>query len=102
MRLNEHPRRNMEESGVEGDLTCVSLDQDASEAKNVSIWLRECSCDILTKNLAAFHPCLKTLPEDKLKCIGLIVLPMELQYNLVKTENEQIEEKRGHQKMEWN
>lgn len=30
--------------------------------------------EILVKNVAAFHICSKSLPEDKLKCFGLMTL----------------------------
>lgn len=49
-----HPRRNIEDSDAKGVKNYGSLDQGASEDKNIRQWLRECSCDILTKNLAVF------------------------------------------------
>ena len=35
---------------------------------------RDHSCDILVKNVAAFCPCMKSLPETKVKRFGLILL----------------------------
>ena len=49
----------MEDSGAEDDLNCGSLDQEISKEKNVSMWPRDLSCDILMKNEAAFCPCSK-------------------------------------------
>jgi hypothetical protein len=39
---------------------------------------RECSCDILLKNMADFFPCLKNMLEAKLKSLGLMVLSKEI------------------------
>jgi hypothetical protein len=39
---------------------------------------RDCSCNILVKNVAAFCPCLKSLPEAKVKRLQLIVLTKEV------------------------
>ena len=49
-----HPSRNMENFVAGGDLICGSLALEASEEKNFNMWPRECSCDILVKNVAAF------------------------------------------------
>ena len=38
------------------------------------MWLRDCFCDILVKNVATFCPCLKSLREAKVKTLGLIAL----------------------------
>jgi hypothetical protein len=38
---------------------------------NISKWPLDHSCDILSKNMAAFCPCPKNLPEAKLKSFGL-------------------------------
>ena len=52
-----HPSRNMENSGAKCDLiNCGELSQDVSEEKNFSMLPRDCSCDILVKNAAAFSP----------------------------------------------
>lgn len=69
MELMEYPRNNMEDSVTERDLNGGSVDQEASEDKNVSICLRECSCDILTKNLAAFYRFPKSLPEGNVNSL---------------------------------
>ena len=37
---------------------------------NISKSPRECSCDTLVKNVAAFCPCPKNLPEGELKILG--------------------------------
>ena len=43
------------------------------------MWTRDCSCDILAKNVAAFFwPCLKGLPEVKVKIFGLNELAKEI------------------------
>ena len=55
--------RSMEDSGAENDLNC--RDQEVSEEKNVSMWPRNCSCNILMKNVDAFCPFIKSLPELK-------------------------------------
>lgn len=38
------------------------------------MFLRDCSCDILVKNGPAFCPCLRNLPEDKVRRVKLIPL----------------------------
>lgn len=43
----------------------------ASERKILTVRLE--TCDILTKNMATFDPCLKNLPEAKLKFGGNFV-----------------------------
>ena len=40
--------------------------------------LRDCSYDILGENVTAFCPCLKSLPEAKVKSFGLISLAEEI------------------------
>jgi hypothetical protein len=35
--LMGHPRRNMGDSGAEGDLNCGGLAQEVSEEKNISV-----------------------------------------------------------------
>jgi hypothetical protein len=49
----------MEHSGAEGDLKCGGLDQEVSE-ENFSMMPRDCSSDILVKNVANFCLCLKS------------------------------------------
>ena len=39
---------------------------------------RDCSCDILVKEMPAFCPCPKSLPEAKVKSFGLILLAEEI------------------------
>jgi hypothetical protein len=38
------------------------------------MWHKDCFCGILEKNVATFYPCLKSLPEAKVKRLGLIAL----------------------------
>ena len=71
--LMGHPSRSMEDSGAEGDLNYGGLAQEISE-KNFSTLPRDHSCDILVKFGAAFCPCLKSLPEVKMKRFRLILL----------------------------
>ena len=61
--LKGHTNRNMEDNGAEGYLNSGELTQGVSVEKNVSMWPRDCSCDILANNLAAFCPYLKSLPQ---------------------------------------
>ena len=46
--------------------------------KNISNWPRDNFYDILVKNVAAFCPCLKSLPEVKVKKFILITLTKEI------------------------
>lgn len=64
-----HPSRSLEDNGAEGDLNYGGLVQRVSEGKNSRKWLRDFSCDILAKTVAAFHSCPKNLPEAKLKVL---------------------------------
>jgi hypothetical protein len=53
----DHPSRNMEDGRAEGDLNCGGLlTQKVSEENNFSMWPRDCSCDVLVKNVVAFCP----------------------------------------------
>ena len=45
---------------------------------NVSMWPRDCFCDILMKNMAAFFHCPKNLSEAKVKRFRLIALKKEV------------------------
>ena len=55
------------------------VDSDAvSEEKNFNMWPRDCSCDILVKNVAALCSCLKSLPETKVKRFKLLTLTKEI------------------------
>jgi hypothetical protein len=67
----------MEDTGAVGDLNCGNLAQEVSK-KNVHMLPRDCSYDILAKDVAASCPCLKSLPEVKLKTFGLIMLAAEI------------------------
>ena len=51
---------------------------EVSEEKNVSMWPRDHFCDMLVKNAAVFCPCLKSLPDAKLKNFHLMLLAEEL------------------------
>ena len=69
----------MEDCGAGGDLNCVSLlGQEVSKEKNVSVWSRDYFCGVLLKNMAAFCPCPKSLPEAKVKRFRLIALTKEV------------------------
>jgi hypothetical protein len=56
----------MEDVGAEGDLNRGTLALNVSE-KNLSMWPRDCPCDILVTNVAAFCHFLKSLTEAKMK-----------------------------------
>ena len=60
---------------------CRPWTQEVSVEKNFSMWPRDCSCDILVKNVTAFCPCLKCLPEAKVKRFQLIALTKEASEN---------------------
>ena len=60
-----HTSMIREDRGAESDLNCGCLDQEVSEEKNVSMWPRDCSCDILVKNVAALCLCLENLLEAR-------------------------------------
>ena len=68
----------MEDNGAKSNVDYDCLVQEISEEKNFSMWPRDCSCDILVKNVAAFCPCLKSLPEAKVKRFILIALTKEV------------------------
>jgi hypothetical protein len=61
--LMSHPSRNMEEFVAGSNLNCVDLAQGISKKKNFSMWHKDSFCGIL----ATFCPCLKSLPEAKVK-----------------------------------
>jgi hypothetical protein len=69
--LMGHPSRNIQEFVAGSNLNCVDLVQEISKEKNFSMWHKECFCGILVKNMATFCPCLKSLPEAKVKRLGL-------------------------------
>lgn len=68
----------MEDSVAEGGLNCEVLAQEVSEKMNVIMWPRGHSCDLLAKNVAAFCPCPKRLPEARLKSFRLTELAEEI------------------------
>jgi hypothetical protein len=70
--------RNMEDFVTEGDLNCGSLAPEVSKEKNFNIWPRDCSCGILVKNVAVYCPCMKSLPEAKVKRFIFIALTKEV------------------------
>lgn len=48
--------------------------QEVSEGNSIGNWTRDISYDALVKDVVAFCPCPKNLPEGKLKSSGLISL----------------------------
>ena len=74
----DHPSRNMKGFVAGSDLNCVDLVQDISKEKNFRMWHKDCFCGILVKNVATFCPCLKSLPEAKVKRLRLIALTKEV------------------------
>ena len=73
----------MEDIGAEDDLNCAHMAQEGSVGKKVNMFSRDCFCNILVRNVAAFCHCLKNLPEAKVKRFKLIVLPRKSQNSLV-------------------
>ena len=69
---------NMEDFVVGSDLNCVDLAQEISKEKNFRMWHKDWFCGILVKNVATFCLCLKSLPEAKVKRLGLIALTKEV------------------------
>jgi hypothetical protein len=57
-------------------LKCVDLAQKIS--KNFRMWHKDWFCGILVKNVATFCPCLKSLPEAKVKRLELNELKKEV------------------------
>ena len=72
-----YPSRNMKDSVTVSDLNYADLAQEVSE-KNFSMWCRDYFCGILVENVAVFCPCLKSLPEAKVKRVILIALTQEI------------------------
>ena len=54
-----HTGRSMEDSGAESDLKCGTPAQEFSEEKNINTCPKDCSCNILVKNVIAFCLSLK-------------------------------------------
>lgn len=52
--------------------------QEVSDGNKISHWARDHSCNASAKNMAAFGPYAKTLPEAKLKMNGQIYLAKEI------------------------
>lgn len=65
-----HSHRSMEDSCAECHVDYEGPAQELLEESNISEWTRDCFCDVLAKNIAAFCSCSKTLPEAKLKSSG--------------------------------
>ena len=59
-------------------MNCGSLALEVSGEKKLNMWPRDCSCDILVKNVATFCPCLKSLSKDKVKRFILNALTKEV------------------------
>jgi hypothetical protein len=76
--LMGHPSRNMEDFVAGSNLNCVDLAQEISKEKNFRMWHKNCFCGILVKKVATFYPCLKSLPEAKVKRLRLIALTKEV------------------------
>ena len=60
-----------EDSVAEYNVNYGELAQKVSE-ENINKWPRDNSYNILVKNVAAFCPCLKNLPEAKVKRLRLV------------------------------
>jgi hypothetical protein len=68
----------MEDNGAEGDLNTRDLAQEIAEEKSFNMFSSDHSWDILVRNVTAFCPCPKSLPEAKVKIFKLITLAKEL------------------------
>ena len=73
----------MEDFVAEGNMNCADLAQEVPVEKNFSMWSRDCG--ILVKNVAAFCPRLKSLPEAKVKRFILISLTKNSQKSSAET-----------------
>ena len=88
----------MEDFVAMSNLNLADLAQGVSEEKNFSMQPRGCFSGILVKNLAAFCPCLKSLPEAKVKGFMLVTLTKEVSKkpsrlcSLVKSHEEHFEQ----------
>lgn len=58
-----HTSRSIENSGTKNDLNCGDMAQEVSKEKEIIMLPRDCSRDILTKNVPAFCLCPKSLSE---------------------------------------
>jgi hypothetical protein len=72
----------MEDFDTESDLNCVELTQEVS-VENVNIWPRDCFVVFWKRMWLFFCPCLKTLPEAKVKRLWLIALTKEVSETLL-------------------
>jgi hypothetical protein len=65
----------MEDFVAGSNLNCIDLIQEISKEKNF-MWHEDCFffCGILVKNMTTFCPFLKSLPDAKVKRLGLIAL----------------------------
>ena len=57
----------MEDFVAVSDLNCADLAQEDSVEKNFRMWPRDCFCCIVVERVAVSCPCLKSLPEAKVK-----------------------------------
>lgn len=72
-----HYQRSLEDSHAKSNVVYGGPAQEVSEWNSISNGTRN-HCDVLTKNVAGFCLCLKTLPDAKLKSLGLISLAEEI------------------------
>jgi hypothetical protein len=63
---------------AESNLNYADLTQDVSEEKHFIMWCGDWFCGILLKNVAAFCPCLKSLPKAKVKRFMLVALTKDV------------------------
>ena len=110
--LMGHPSRNVGDFVAEYDLNCSDLVQKVSVEKNFRMWPRDCFCGIL---VTAFCPCLKSLPESKVKRLTYIncidkgrdfVLWLSLMKSILNKRSKLRKEKynqvlKGHQEVKW-
>ena len=76
--LMGYTSRNLEDSGAKCYLySRQELHQEVSEEMNFSVLPRDHSYT-LVKNVADFCPCLKSLPEAKVKNFGLVLLAEDI------------------------
>ena len=68
----------MEDFVAGSNLNFVDQAQEISKEKNFRMWHKDCFCGILVKNVATFCPCLKILPETKVKRLRLFALSKEV------------------------
>jgi hypothetical protein len=72
-----YPSVNIEDFVTESDVNHAELAQEVL-VENFNMWPRDCFCGILVKNMANFCPCLRSLPEAKVKRLRLISLTKEV------------------------